>query len=221
MTSSPVATLVLASGNPGKLRELQDCLGSLRWSVVGLGGLGQVLPCQETGSTFEENARLKAVYYSGFSPHLTLADDSGLVVDALEGRPGVLSARFVSPDATDEQRYLEVLRQLQNVPDAERTARFVCCLALARNGQVLSIFDGVVEGVIARAPLGSQGFGYDPIFYLPELGRTMAELEPEEKNRSSHRGRALRKLMAELPALAVTAPGNQHQDEDSGFQENP
>jgi XTP/dITP diphosphohydrolase len=187
-------SLLVATFNPGKLREFHDYLAGLPFEVIGLQRLPDVSPSPEDGDTFERNARQKATYYSGFFPGLTLADDSGLVVDALGGEPGVYSARYVSPSATDEQRCSEILVRLQNVPQARRTARFVCSLALARRGNVICTFEGTVEGEIAREARGDNGFGYDPIFRLPKLNRTMAELSAAEKLEVSHRGQALRRM---------------------------
>ena len=136
-------------------------------------------------------ARQKALHYSQFSKWLTLADDSGLEVDALDGLPGVHSARFLGESASDEDRYLEVLRRLSEIPDPQRMARFICCLALAREGEILGEFRGVLEGSITREPKGNQGFGYDPIFLVPSLHKTVAELSIKEKEQISHRGKAL------------------------------
>jgi XTP/dITP diphosphohydrolase len=186
--------LLVATFNPGKLREFHDYLAGLPLDVIGLQSLPDVSPSPEDGNTFEQNAQQKARYYSRFFPGLTLADDSGLVVDALGGEPGIYSARYVSPSATDEQRCCEILARLQNVPDLGRTARFVCSLALARQGKVIQTFEGTVEGEIAREQRGENGFGYDPIFLFPKLNRTMAELSAADKLAVSHRGQALRKM---------------------------
>jgi XTP/dITP diphosphohydrolase len=198
-----VQTLLIATANRGKVSEIQQFLSSFPVRVQGLEALGDVTPCPETGSTFAENARQKAEYYSQFTSGLTLADDSGLVVDALDGSPGIRSARFVSPTAADEERYREVLRLMDAVPDASRQARFVCCLALARRGKFLDLFEGIVQGLITHEPRGKHGFGYDPIFLIPEVGITMAELEPEEKLVLSHRGIALKKLADALRHLLL------------------
>jgi XTP/dITP diphosphohydrolase len=186
--------LLVATFNPGKLREFHDYVAGLPFDVTGLQSLPGVSPSPEDGDTFELNARQKAGYYSRFFPGLTLADDSGLVVDALGGEPGVYSARYVSPSASDEERYREILTRLQNVARPHRSARFVCCLALARQGKVIQSFEGTVEGEIAGEPRGNNGFGYDPIFLFPRLGRTMAELSAAEKLEVSHRGAALRRM---------------------------
>ncbi|PYV90052.1 MAG: non-canonical purine NTP pyrophosphatase, RdgB/HAM1 family [Acidobacteria bacterium] len=187
-------TILIATFNRGKVNEINQFLSSLPIRGIDLHKLPGLAPCFERGGTFEENACQKARYYSQFSPALTLSDDSGLVVDALNGQPGVHSARFISEWATDEERNREVLFQMRAVPEERRSARFVCCMALARRGKLLDIFGGTVEGLIGQEPQGESGFGYDPIFFIPEVGKTMAELEPIEKLRVSHRGRALRKL---------------------------
>lgn len=157
----------------------------------------------EEGETFAENALAKARAYASASGLLTLADDSGLVVDALGGAPGVRSARFAGADASDEDRFNLLLEHLRDVPPERRRARFVCAIAIAEPTGEARVVEGRVEGYVAREPRGSHGFGYDPVFFLPELGRTMAELSPEEKNRISHRaraGQAARAVLAELAA---------------------
>jgi XTP/dITP diphosphohydrolase len=190
-----VKTIVVATGNPGKLRECAAVLAPAGFTVLGLEELSDTTPVEETGSTFEANARLKAEGYSLRTPHLVLADDSGLEVDALGGAPGVLSARYGGPDLTDPERCTAVLDALKNTPDGSRAARFRCVLALAREGRTLGTFAGVVEGTILRAPRGANGFGYDPIFFHPPSGRAFGELTRAEKELVSHRGLALRKLV--------------------------
>jgi XTP/dITP diphosphohydrolase len=201
-----VQTLLIATANRGKVTEIRQFLSSFTLQVTGLETLTDIAPCQETGATCAENARQKAEYYSQFAGGLTLADDSGLVVDALDGNPGVCSARFVSPSATDQERCREVLRLMDAVPEASRQARFVCCLALARRGKFLDLFEGIVEGLITHEPRGEQGFGYDPIFLIPEIGNTMSELAAEKKLLVSHRGMALQKLADSLAHLLPLAP---------------
>jgi XTP/dITP diphosphohydrolase len=196
-------TLLIATHNPGKVREIRQFLSSLPIQTVGLEILTNTDPWIETGSTFEENARQKAEYYSQLSSFLTVADDSGLIIDALDGQPGVLSARFVGASATDEDRNREILRLMSEVPEEKRQARFFCCLSLARKGKLLDFYDGVVEGLVAKEPRGEFGFGYDPIFFIPPLGKTMAEITPEEKLTLSHRGFALRKLAEGLRLLLL------------------
>jgi XTP/dITP diphosphohydrolase len=186
--------LVLATGNPGKVRECAAALEPAGFTVHGLSALSDRTPVEETGATFEDNARLKAEAYSRRTPHLVLADDSGLEVDALGGAPGVLSARYGGPELTDPERCTTLLAALRDTPDTKRTARFRCVLALAQAGRTLAIFDGVVEGTILRAPRGANGFGYDPVFFHPPSGCSLAELPLADKQAVSHRGQALRKL---------------------------
>ncbi|HEX3681995.1 MAG TPA: RdgB/HAM1 family non-canonical purine NTP pyrophosphatase [Bryobacteraceae bacterium] len=182
--------LYACSSNPGKLREFALAVAST--VIQPLPRLRDIPAPDETGSTFEENARLKAVYYSAFTPELVFADDSGLEVDALAGAPGVHSARYAGPNATDAENNALLLEALANT--ARRSARFVCFLALARQGQVLRIFRGAVDGEILPAPRGAGGFGYDPLFFYPPFGCSFAELAPEQKFAVSHRGNALRAL---------------------------
>jgi XTP/dITP diphosphohydrolase len=186
--------LVVATGNAGKAREIAVALKGLPFRVLSLVDLGLAADYEETGLTFAANARGKAEYYSSLTGHLALADDSGLVVDALDGAPGVLSARFSGPLANDARNNRKLLRLLAAVPDARRGARFVCCMALARDGRTIKQVTGRVSGRILRVPCGGQGFGYDPLFFYRPLGRTFAELAAEVKNGFSHRGRALRRM---------------------------
>ena len=160
---------------------------------------------EETGSTFEENALLKARFYSGATGLVALADDSGLEVDALGGSPGVRSARFGGADATDQDRNRLVLTELEGVPQAQRSARFRCVIALAWPNGRQETFDGTCEGYIASQPGGDAGFGYDPIFYFPELGKTFGEVGPDVKNQHSHRGKAARKVLQRLKEEASAA----------------
>ncbi|HZN55814.1 MAG TPA: RdgB/HAM1 family non-canonical purine NTP pyrophosphatase [Candidatus Polarisedimenticolaceae bacterium] len=193
-----MTTLVVATGNPGKIAEIAAALAASRIEVLGLPALSDTTPIDETGSTFEANARLKAEGYSLRTPHAVLADDSGLEVDALEGAPGILSARYGSPTLSDPARCKAILKALIDTPDAERTARFRCVLAVARGGRTLATFDGAVEGTILRELRGSNGFGYDPIFFHPPSQRAFGELSREEKQKVSHRGQALAKLVAAI-----------------------
>jgi len=191
-------TLVVATANPGKVGELADALAGTPYTVLGLESIPDATPVEETGSTFEANARLKAEGYSRRTPHLVVADDSGLEVDALDRRPGVLSARYGSPTLGDAARCKAILKALVDTPDAERTARFRCVLAVARSGSTLATFVGAVEGTILRELRGDNGFGYDPIFFHPPSGRSFGELTRDEKERVSHRGEAIRKLIDAL-----------------------
>ena len=192
--------LVVATENEGKRREIALALekAGIDFDVRGLDAIEDKMEVEETGHTFEENARIKASEWSRCTDALVLADDSGLEVDALNGEPGVRSARYGGPGLTDRDRTNLVLEQLASVPEAKRTARFRCVLALARNGNVLATFEGVVEGRITTEPRGENGFGYDPIFFHPPSGCTTAQLTTEEKQRISHRGQALARLVAAL-----------------------
>lgn len=190
--------LLVATRNPGKLneyRQLLDDLPDVTWYSLADVGLDD-MEVAETGTTFAENARLKAHAYMQAAGLITLADDSGLVVDALDGAPGVYSARYGKPQVTTaEGRYQLLLDNLADVPPADRTARFVCVIAIALPGQSMdevAVVEGTIEGRIGYNPRGDNGFGYDPVFELPD-GRTLAELPSEEKNPISHRGRALQK----------------------------
>lgn len=196
--SSLGARLMVATFNPGKLKEMMSSLATAPVELVSLEAVRGVTTAPEEGNTFEANARQKAVYYSRFTELPTVADDSGLLVDALGGRPGVYSARYLSERASDAERCRKILEELDQVEDARRTARFECWIALAQRGMVLEIFRGTLRGVIGRDLRGNNGFGYDPIFRVPERGCSLAELSPEEKLRISHRGRALRKLQQAL-----------------------
>lgn len=196
--STHVEPLIISTYNSGKIKEIQHFLEGLPFRPLGLEQLPEIPKCQEVGNSFDAIACQKALHYSQFSKWLTLADDSGLEVDALGGLPGVHSARFLGESASDKDRYLEVLRRLSEIPDSQRMARFICCLALARGGKILGAFRGVLEGCITREPRGTQGFGYDPIFLVPKLQRTVAELLIKEKEQISHRGLALRAMRSYL-----------------------
>ena len=185
-------TLLLATSNQHKLEELRAILSDLPFKLLSLKDLQLDMLVEETGATFAENAELKARAYAQASGMLTLADDSGLEIDALGGAPGVRSARYLGRETTYEERFRKIVEQLNGLPMDQRTARFRCVIALADPSGSTRIVEGVIEGVIADAPRGKNGFGYDPIFFVPELGKTLAELAPEQKNRISHRGRAAR-----------------------------
>lgn len=195
------AKLLIATNNAGKLREYADLLGDLPVQLTTPRQEGIELEVEENGASFAENALLKARAYCAASRLPTLADDSGLEVDALGGAPGVFSARYAGNSATDRQRYEKLLAELREVPPAERTARFRCVIALVMPDGTEEIAEGECEGVIIDTPRGEHGFGYDPVFYMPALGRTMAELPPELKNRVSHRARALMRMKPLLMAL--------------------
>jgi XTP/dITP diphosphohydrolase len=187
--SRPV--LVLATLNTGKGRELIALLGAVPFEIRLLADVpGARLP-EETGATYADNALVKARAAAELTGALALGDDSGLEVDALDGAPGLYTARFGGPGLDDRGRGALLLERLRGVPPARRTARFRCVIALAGPGRAEKVIEGVAEGVIAESPRGSSGFGYDPVFFYPPLGRTFAELSDEEKARVSHRGLAL------------------------------
>jgi len=195
--------IVIATTNKGKLAELRQMLAGYPVIIRGLDEFDKIQDFKETGETFAENARLKAIYYAGLLDRWVLADDSGLEVDALNGAPGVFSARFASQTGPnrDQANNRKLLKLLADVPAAKRTARFRCCLCLSSRDKILIEVEGSVEGIIAHQPQGDNGFGYDPLFYLQEKGKTAAQLSPEEKNAISHRGQALKKLIQELESL--------------------
>jgi len=182
--------LLIATNNPDKVREYDDLLRRLGLELCGLADIGLERQVDETGHTFDENARLKAQAYCQASHLLTLADDSGLEVTKLGGAPGVHSARYAGQGASDADRIRKLLAALDGVPWDDRAARFRCVIALAWPDGRLETFEGQCEGVIALEPKGTNGFGFDPVFYLPELNCTMAELPMDVKNRISHRARA-------------------------------
>jgi len=196
-----MSRLLLATGNKHKLCELKSLLKGLPYDMVSPADIGINIEIDEVGRSLEENARLKAITMAAESHLLTLADDSGLEVDALNGAPGVLSARYAGENASDADRVKYLLAQLKDVPREERRARFRCVIAIATPENQVYICSGECHGYITFEPRGEQGFGYDPVFYLPELGRTMAELLPEIKNRVSHRGQAARKAFSFLLKL--------------------
>lgn len=185
-----------ATGNPGKLREFQLAGELLAIDIEPLHGLKAIAAPEETGATFEENAILKAEYYSRFADGLLFADDSGLAVDALDRAPGVYSARYAGTHATDRDNNELLLHRLADNP--KRTARFVCVIALAENGKVHQTFRGEVEGEILTAARGPGGFGYDPLFYYPPFGCSFGEVDGPKKFDVSHRGKALRALLKYL-----------------------
>ncbi|MBP1152913.1 MULTISPECIES: XTP/dITP diphosphatase [Methylocaldum] len=191
--------ILLASNNPGKVREIQAILANDDIEIVPQSAFG-VPDIEEVGLTFVENAILKARHASQLSGLPAIADDSGLEVNALGGAPGVFSARYAGPGANDAENNAKLLRELENIPDAERTARFRCVMVFLRHAQDPSplIGQGVWEGIILREPRGKGGFGYDPLFFVLEKNCTSAELSPDEKNRLSHRGKALRELVAQM-----------------------
>jgi XTP/dITP diphosphohydrolase len=196
--------LLLASSNAGKLAEFQAMAASItsgQSPVLALLPEFSSLPqFEESAPTFAENAAGKAIHYSQFTDGAILADDSGLVVPALGGAPGVRSARYAGPSATDAEKIRKLLGEMRGKTGSARAARFVCVLAVAQRGRVVAVVSDFVAGTLLDAPRGSGGFGYDPVFFVSETGKTFAELDREEKNMLSHRGKAFRKLMSAMSA---------------------
>jgi XTP/dITP diphosphohydrolase len=194
--------LIVATRNAHKTREIEQIFGS-GLTVRDLTAHPEISEITESGTSFEENAKLKAIAVSKKLPGLVIADDSGLEVDALGGAPGIQSARYAGVNANDKEKIAKLLSLVANIEakSDQRRARFRCVLAVARDGQVLATFEGVVDGKIAERPCGSHGFGYDPIFIPNGFEETFAELPKEVKNNISHRAKAIRKLQAELPTL--------------------
>ncbi len=205
--------LLLATNNPGKLAEFERLLAGCGWDVVTPARLNLTLPDDEPGETYEENAKIKALNGARASGLVALADDSGLEIDALDGGPGARSARFRGADASHEERFDRILGEMAALPSEKRVARFRCVIAIAEPGsEKVRLWEDEVRGLIAFEPRGEQGFGYDPIFYLPEQARTMAELPSYMKDVISHRGRAvmrarplLKELLYERKSKADTA----------------
>jgi XTP/dITP diphosphohydrolase len=190
--------ILLATRNPGKLRELRELTADTPLHCICLADLPDLPPAPEPASSFQENARAKALYYAQATRRYCLADDSGLCVDCLGGAPGVHSAHYAGLPPDDAANNRKLLAALVGIPLQRRTARFFCAMAFARPGQVLCESSGTVEGLIIDQPRGDNGFGYDPLFLIPHLGRTIAELHPKEKNALSHRGKALRAILPQI-----------------------
>jgi len=197
--------LLLATSNPGKLREVLAILAGLPLDLATLADFPRLPPAVEDADTFDKNARRKALHYARLTGLWTLADDSGLEVDALGGDPGVYSARYAGEGSSDASNNAKLVAQLANVLPARRTARFRCAIALADSTQVLATSAGVFEGSILDEPRGENGFGYDPLFFVPSLGMTSAEMPPELKNSVSHRAQALRAIRPQLERLMKPA----------------
>ena len=195
--------LVLATRNPGKVREFRRLLDGFDVDLVGLHETGVTVEVDETGSTFEENAVLKAKAYAAATAELVIADDSGLEVDALGGQPGVMSARYGGPGLDDKERVQKLLAELKDVRGWKRTARFRAVVAIAGDGVPggVQATEGVVEGAIAHEPIGKNGFGYDPVFWIASQAKTTAELSGEAKDSLSHRGAAVRKMLPILEKI--------------------
>lgn len=190
--------LLLASGNEGKLKEFRVLAAGPGPDLELLTGFASLPEFPENAPTFGENAAGKALYYSRHSTELVFADDSGLVVPALGGAPGVLSARYAGPGASDEQKIAKLLKELRGKTGTERAAHFVCVITVALRGRACAVVSGQVDGLILEETRGTAGFGYDPVFYFPELQKTFAELLPAEKNLHSHRGKAFRRMVEVL-----------------------
>ena len=188
--------LIIATCNPHKRREFAELLGD-QFEIRDLAGM-EVTPAEETGQTFEENAILKALEVSRQISGLVVADDSGLEVEALNGAPGIFSARYAGENATDQANIEKLLRELSQRGSASRSARFCCCLALACAGEVVQTFEGEIQGEIVTPPRGNHGFGYDPVFQPKGFDQTFAELQPAQKNQISHRANAIRSLRRAL-----------------------
>jgi XTP/dITP diphosphohydrolase len=196
--------ILIATSNPGKLRDFAGAALPHGIEIASLANFASLPEVKEDGDTFEANARKKAEHYSRYTAgDIVLADDSGLEVDALGGAPGVHSARYAAEqphlltnNTDDQANNARLLRELKKVPPEKRTGRFVCVIAAARDGETLAVFRGQAEGLILDRPRGSNGFGYDPLFYFPQLQKTFAELTPEEKASYSHRGDAFRKFIS-------------------------
>jgi XTP/dITP diphosphohydrolase len=208
-----LATLLIATNNPGKVREYEELLTGVPVTITYPEQEQITLEVDECGDTFEENARIKALAYAKASGLLTLADDSGLEVDILDGAPGVRSARYAGNDATDEDRNRKLLAELADVPASKRSARFRCVVALVEPDGTTHTREGTCEGMIGHEPRGEHGFGYDPLFIVEGHGRqTMAELPPELKNRISHRARAVSAARPILARILRTVPASHSPD---------
>jgi XTP/dITP diphosphohydrolase len=186
--------ILLATSNPGKLREYRELAAGSILDIELLPAFRELPPFEESAPTFAENGAGKALHYSHFTSEIVLADDSGLVVPALGGAPGVRSARYAGTGASDADCLRKLLREMQGEEGDRRRARFVCVIALARNRRALAVVSDFAEGTIASAPRGRNGFGYDPVFCVPDIGSTYAELSPQDKDILSHRGKAFRRI---------------------------
>jgi len=198
--------ILIATRNPGKVQEIGDLVKDLPIVFFSLSDVADAPDVVEDGRTFEENALKKARTLAAATGMVTLADDSGLCIDALDGRPGVQSARYAGKDASDAEKCIRILQEMENVPDHARTARFVCAMAFVTPEGEEKMFRGSCEGKITREPRGTGGFGYDPIFYFEEAGCTFAEMDRQSKNRVSHRGRALRAFARFLEGIVPAKP---------------
>lgn len=198
MAESQDNTIVFASKNRGKARELKALLAGMNINLLSLDDYPDLPPVEEDGHTFLENALKKARAVSEYTGRTVIADDSGLEVDCLGGDPGIHSARYAGEGASDEENIRKLLNDMEGIPDEQRGAAFRCALVLYRIDGTFDAFEGELRGTISREPFGEEGFGYDPVFVVPEYGKTVAEIDPGAKNRISHRGRAFAKLKKSL-----------------------
>ncbi len=205
MTTPPI--IVIATTNQGKLREVRAVMSGLPCQLVSLADYADLPDPIEDADSFADNAAIKATHYANLTSAWALADDSGLVVDALDGAPGVYSARYAGTPADDAANNAKLIAALSDVPQQLRTARFCCAMALANADGVMATSSGVIEGLIVDGPRGDNGFGYDPYFLVPDLGKTTAELAPDHKNRISHRGRALADILPAIRKLLIPGDG--------------
>ncbi len=186
--------MIFATGNMGKLKEIKDILGDIGEEIISMKEAGIDIDIEENGTTFEENAIIKAKAIMEITGQIVLADDSGLEVDALNKEPGIYSARYMGVDTSYDIKNRNIIERLEGVEGNDRSARFVCAIAAAfPNGEVI-VTRGTIEGIIAKEPAGTNGFGFDPIVYVPEYGMTTGQMEPEQKNQISHRGKALMEM---------------------------
>ena len=190
--------LIIATGNEDKVREIDEILEGTGFEAISMKQAGFNPDIVEDGTTFEENALKKAMAVHELSGEYVMADDSGLCINALDGAPGIYSARFCGEDSTYEEKFRKIFEMLADVPDDKRTAQFVCAIAVVKPDGTSFTVRGECRGVLHEKPVGENGFGYDPIFYVPEFGMTTAQMDPEVKNSISHRGRALRAMVEKL-----------------------
>ena len=190
--------IIFATGNEGKIKEIKMIFEDTQWEVLSMKDVGIQVDVEENGNSFEENAIIKAKAIAKFCKEIVLADDSGLVIDALNGEPGIYSARYMGEDTSYRIKNQSLVDRLEGVPVEKRTARFVCVIAAAFPDGTVCTTKGTIEGKIGYEERGENGFGYDPIFYLPDMSRTTAELSPEEKNAVSHRGKALAAMKEQI-----------------------
>ena len=217
VTMNEILTLVIATGNPGKTAEIRDMLKGFPINIKNLGDFGPIPPVVEDGDTFDENAYKKASFVSRILGYPALADDSGLVVDALDGAPGVYSARYAGGNASDQQRYTKLLDEMKG--HTNRRAAFECVISLAVPTGAALTYEARCEGLIAEEPAGDGGFGYDPVFYYPPLKKTFGQLSREEKSRISHRGKALKEFKDEFDKVLIWIRQNMPVTERFGCQD--